>query len=204
VAVPRDAWGRSARTRFDTVTVRDGHGLLCRNRRLIGTEQRLCGGCHGQNLPRAQGAERALGPSAVLSAAGADANQDRSRGWATVPMALRQLVRARFDVVLLETRHVKAAPPSHAGQNAPQERPQHCLDGAHGLVQPGPSQDPGGVEDQRPSDISQIGLVTQAVAAILPPGWSGSTLRFQVRLQHPPRIIAASATQPFSGRALRN
>ena len=34
-------------------------------------------------------------------------------------------------------------------------------------------------------------------------GWSWSTLPFQVRLQHPPGLIAASATQPFSGRPLR-
>ena len=39
----------------------DSHGLLCRDRRVVGTEQRVRGGCDGQDRVRSQSGERAGG-----------------------------------------------------------------------------------------------------------------------------------------------
>src|SRR3954453_19590873 len=44
----------------------DSHGLLCRDRRVIGTEPRVRGGCDGQDRVRSQGGERAGGAGPLL------------------------------------------------------------------------------------------------------------------------------------------
>src|SRR3954467_14685653 len=64
--------------------MRDSRGALCRNRRLLGTEQRVRGRRDGQDRARGQGGERAGGARRLLPAARPTAGPGRAGGGAAV------------------------------------------------------------------------------------------------------------------------
>src|SRR4051794_26563811 len=58
---------------------RDSRGALCGDRRLLGTEQRVRGGCHRPDHPRGEGGERAGGARRLLRAARPAVDPGRAR-----------------------------------------------------------------------------------------------------------------------------
>src|SRR5512134_3379376 len=85
----------------------DSHGVLCGNRRVVGTEQRVRCGRDREDRAGSRGGERTGGAGPLFQPTGGAGDADRSG-------ALSQwlhagLSAAGFEAVLLETRHVKAA-----------------------------------------------------------------------------------------------
>src|SRR5450631_3860805 len=67
---------------------RDDHGLLCRNRRVIGMLQHLRFGLERDDRAGGQGGERAGGADWVVPVAGLEPGADRLGGWTAVAMAV--------------------------------------------------------------------------------------------------------------------
>lgn len=93
----------------------DSHGVFCRDRRVIGTEQRVRGGPRGQDRARGQGGERTRGSSepealaGYLGGLGLALDRVGLEAGALSQWLYAGLRAAGFAVVRLETRHVKAA-----------------------------------------------------------------------------------------------
>src|SRR3954453_15459742 len=123
-AVPQSGGVNGVRTGRPRTSSRDSHGPLCRDRRLLGTEQRVRGRRHRPDRPRDGGGGGAatggiVGETKVASEPEALVRFFRELGLPLTRVGLEAgplsqwlhagLTGAGLEAVLLETRHVKAA-----------------------------------------------------------------------------------------------
>src|SRR5215471_7200450 len=87
----------------------DSRGILCRNRRLFGTLERLRCGWAGQDREGGEGCERAGSSCLFLKELGFPVNRIGFEAGPLSQWLHAGLTQAAFEAVLLETRHVKAA-----------------------------------------------------------------------------------------------
>src|SRR5207248_6110776 len=87
----------------------DSHGAFRRDRRGVGTQQRVRGGWRRQDRARGKGGERAGGLGPVLPRLETGVTRIGLEAGPLSQWLHAGLVAAGFEVVLLETRHVKAA-----------------------------------------------------------------------------------------------
>jgi transposase len=89
--------------------MRDSHGLLCRDRCVFGTEQRLHPRCSGQIVREAKVASEPEALATFLASLTLPLTRVGLEAGPLSQWLHAGLVQAGFEVVLLETRHVKAA-----------------------------------------------------------------------------------------------
>src|SRR5512135_1091269 len=90
VAVPQDdgvCVNNGVRRTRPQASSGDSHGLLCRDRRVVGTKQRVRGGRKRQDRARGEGGERAGSVGGVLPGSQPGSDTDRSGGGSLVAVA---------------------------------------------------------------------------------------------------------------------
>src|SRR3954451_18355283 len=88
---------------------RDSHGAFCRDRRVAERQQHLHGRRRGPDRARGEGGERAGGADRLVRRTWLCGDTDRAGGRPLSQWLHAGLTGAKFEAVLLETRHVKAA-----------------------------------------------------------------------------------------------